>query len=77
MQANGKLLVLEAGDGSGKATQTKMLKERLVAEGRCVRQVEFPDYASPSSAISANVRPKSTPTLHPPSLPSIATLRFR
>ena len=51
MQANGKLLVLEAGDGSGKATQTKMLKERLVAEDRCVRQVEFPDYASPSSAL--------------------------
>ena len=51
MQAKGKLLVLEAGDGSGKATQTKMLRERLVAEGRCVRQVEFPDYASPSSAL--------------------------
>lgn len=51
MQAKGKLLVLEAGDGSGKATQTKMLKERLIAEGRCVRQVEFPDYASPSSAL--------------------------
>ena len=51
LQAKGKLLVLEAGDGSGKATQTKMLKERLVAEGRCVRQVEFPDYESPSSAL--------------------------
>ena len=51
MQAKGKLLVLEAGDGSGKATQTKMLRERLVAENRCVRQVEFPDYASPSSAL--------------------------
>ena len=51
LQAKGKLLVLEAGDGSGKATQTKMLKERLVAEGRYVRQVEFPDYASPSSAL--------------------------
>ena len=51
LQAKGKLLVLEAGDGSGKATQTKMLKERLVAEGRCVRQVEVPDYASPSSAL--------------------------
>ena len=51
MQAKGKLLVLEAGDGSGKATQTKMLRERLVAEGRCVQQIEFPDYASPSSAL--------------------------
>ena len=51
MQANGKLLVLEAGDGSGKATQTKMLEERLAAEGRRVRQVEFPDYGSPSSAL--------------------------
>ena len=51
MQTKGKLLVLEAGDGSGKATQTKMLRERLVAEGRRVRQVEFPDYESPSSAL--------------------------
>ena len=51
MQAKGKLLVLEAGDGSGKATQTKMLEERLAAEGRRVRQVEFPDYESPSSAL--------------------------
>ncbi|MFC2741506.1 MAG: thymidylate kinase, partial [Selenomonas sp.] len=49
MQTKGKLLVLEAGDGSGKATQTKMLEERLAAEGRRVRQVEFPDYESPSS----------------------------
>ena len=51
MQTKGKLLVLEAGDGSGKATQTKMLEERLAAEGRRVRQVEFPDYESPSSAL--------------------------
>lgn len=51
MQPKGKLIILEAGDGSGKATQTKLLFERLRAEGRRVRQVEFPDYGSPSSAL--------------------------
>lgn len=51
MQRKGKLIILEAGDGSGKATQTKMLKERLLAEGRRVCPVEFPDYGSPSSAL--------------------------
>jgi len=49
--ARGKLFIIEAGDGSGKATQTKLLEERLIAEGRRVRPVEFPDYGSPSSAL--------------------------
>ncbi|MBR2179442.1 MAG: thymidylate kinase [Selenomonadaceae bacterium] len=47
----GKLIVIEAGDGSGKATQTKKLFERLKAEGRKVRQVSFPNYDSPSSSL--------------------------
>ena len=47
----GKLFVIEAGDGSGKATQTRKLFERLTAEGQMVKQVSFPDYASPSSAL--------------------------
>lgn len=51
MQEKGKLIILEAGDGSGKATQTRLLAERLCAEGRRVRQIEFPDYGSPSSAL--------------------------
>ena len=47
----GKLIVIEAGDGSGKATQTKKLFERLTAEGRKVKQVSFPAYDSPSSSL--------------------------
>jgi dTMP kinase len=47
----GKLIILEAGDGSGKATQTRMLYEHLRREGRSVRQVEFPDYEDDSSAL--------------------------
>ena len=49
--AKGKLIILEAGDASGKATQTRLLFERLQAEGRDVMRVEFPDYASDSSAL--------------------------
>lgn len=48
---HGKLLIIEAGDGCGKATQTKALAERLRGEGRRVRRVEFPDYQSDSSAL--------------------------
>ena len=47
----GKLIILEAGDGSGKATQTKMLCDHLARDGRRVHRIEFPDYASDSSAL--------------------------
>ncbi|MDP4160962.1 MAG: thymidylate kinase, partial [Bacillota bacterium] len=47
----GKLIVIEAGDGSGKATQTKLLYERLKTENYRVKKVEFPDYKSSSSAL--------------------------
>lgn len=48
---NGKLIVLEATDGSGKATQTARLYERLRADDYRVRKIEFPNYASDSSAL--------------------------
>lgn len=51
MAGEGKLIIIEAGDGCGKATQTARLYERLTAEGYPVKKVEFPDYASPSSAL--------------------------
>ena len=47
----GKLIVIEGLDGSGKATQAKRLAGALAAEGRKVRQITFPDYASDSSAL--------------------------
>ena len=49
--AEGKLLVLEGIDGSGKATQAAMLLARLQGEGRAVQAVSFPNYDSPSSAL--------------------------
>ena len=47
----GKLITIEAGDGSGKATQTKALYDRLQSEGYNVMKVEYPDYDSDSSAL--------------------------
>ena len=40
--ANGKLFIIEAGDGSGKETQTRLLTERLVREGHRVVPVTPP-----------------------------------
>lgn len=48
---DGKVIVIEGLDGSGKATQSKLLYEALAAAGRSVRQVSFPDYDSDSSAL--------------------------
>ena len=47
----GRLFVLEGLDGSGKATQAKLLADALRGQGRRVRQVSFPDYESDSSAL--------------------------
>lgn len=47
----GKLIIIEAGDGSGKATQTELLYKHLVNDGKDVCKVEYPDYASESSAL--------------------------
>ena len=48
---SGKLIVIEGLDGSGKATQSGLLYEALLAEGKPVRKVSFPDYESNSSAL--------------------------
>ena len=45
----GTLIIIEGGDGSGKATQTKALKERLEQEGYKVKTVSFPNYDSPAA----------------------------
>lgn len=47
----GKLIVIEGLDGSGKATQSKLLYDALTAQGKAVRKVTFPDYDSPSSSL--------------------------
>lgn len=47
----GKLIVIEGLDGSGKATQAKLLCQALEAKGQKVRKVSFPDYESNSSAL--------------------------
>ena len=49
--ANGKLFIIEAGDGSGKETQTRLLAERLARAGHLVVPVTFPDYAADSSML--------------------------
>lgn len=47
----GKLIVIEGLDGSGKATQAKLLAKTLAEKGEPVREVSFPDYESDSSAL--------------------------
>ena len=44
MKGKSKLIVIDGIDGSGKATQSKLLAQKLRREGRSVRQVEFPQY---------------------------------
>ena len=47
----GRLFIIEGGDGSGKATQTRLLTEHLQRDGYDVKSVSYPDYDSDSSAL--------------------------
>jgi len=47
----GKLIVIEGTDGSGKSTQFRLMTQRLTNEGRDFRNLVFPRYAEPSSAL--------------------------
>lgn len=47
----GKLYVIEGSDGSGKATQTRLLYEYLKKKGKSVKMVSYPDYGSQSSSL--------------------------
>lgn len=48
---NGKLIVFEGTDGSGKSTQFKLLCDRLCAQGTPFTRLVFPQYSEPSSAL--------------------------
>lgn len=47
----GKLIVLEGTDGSGKSTQFSLLCRRMEAEGPPFHRIVFPQYQEPSSAL--------------------------
>jgi len=46
-----KFIVIEGLDGSGKATQTEILRKFLVENGNTVTKLTFPDYENKSSAL--------------------------
>lgn len=46
----GKLIVIEGLDGSGKATQSRLLCQRLQQQGTACKKVTFPDYDHESAA---------------------------
>lgn len=48
----GKLIIIESGaDGSGKATQTKLIYDKLLEENYNVKKITFPNYESESSSL--------------------------
>ena len=49
---NGKFFVIEGTDGAGKATQVRMLEERLKHEGYDILHQEFPRYGHPGAFVT-------------------------
>lgn len=47
----GKFIVIEGLDGSGKATQTEILRKHFENKGENVKKLTFPDYNNESSAL--------------------------
>ena len=47
----GKFIVIEGLDGSGKATQTEILRKYFEQNGETVKKLTFPDYDNESSAL--------------------------
>ena len=45
------LIVIEGLDGSGKSTQTNLLKKRLADDSIKIKQIKLPDYDNPSSTL--------------------------
>ena len=50
----GKLIVIEGNDGSGKATQSKLILENLKAKGLETAYFDFPRYDNPCSTLVKN-----------------------
>ena len=48
---SGKLIVFEGTDGSGKATQARLLCQRLEREGIPYQEIDFPRYGKPTAAM--------------------------
>lgn len=48
---NGKMIVIEGLDGSGKSTQVELLKQRLIDNNIKLRQIKLPDYDNKSSTL--------------------------
>lgn len=46
-----RLVVIEGLDGSGKSTQTEILKSELESAGIKLKQIKLPDYENPSSSL--------------------------
>jgi len=51
---SGKFFVFEGLDGSGKATQAKLLVESLIKEGHQVEKIDFPQYGKKSAGMVEN-----------------------
>ncbi len=47
----GKLMVIDGLDGCGKSTQLALLDSYLLETGKACKQISFPDYSQPSSAL--------------------------
>ena len=49
--AKGIFIVIDGTDGSGKATQTKLLMEKIEQTGRQVKMIDFPQYGQKSAGL--------------------------